>query len=653
MAKKIRWLVIRLCIVGLLLTSTAVLAQVDALEQLVLLILPGGSTLNAGTYDVVISLPDGQQVNAQIRLEESPAGAAPAGGEPAGAAQTGAPAAGQVSPTQAAAGSSPEDTTAAAPAAQPQSNSLMLILAALIPTVLIAGGLLVYFKVIQPRKNLAPYQEAVAGLKNKHYEQALPALTKVEGRLPDPLRKEARFYIAFCHFKLGQSQDAIRTLKALHSEDSKDASVSYFLAYILVKEKGSDQEAEIILEEMEKNKQLSYRDTRKLLGQVKFRRALAALKDGRVDAAEDLFEKVVQLGDYAGSVPADLRNRQITVGTQALFDKNAAEARAHFQRVLDAGQGSQGVEAHMLASALTGLALAYWIEDKGWDEIESLCVKAIQKLDPQAALELPWPENMTVKSLADQLKELEQDKNGGDPEKKRTVRFLRDIHFLRAIAVLQAWSSIPGKEANEAAAHKLEQTFKRLACARSLDETFSDAYLVAGLLLFYLYQGTERETGIDLLQIAQKHGMRQPDALEIINNRNKIKEANANAVESYLLLLDRYINNPSVRTEVRRKLLSELRRYQRIQAWEKSHDFSRIQSLEPTLTDIRDRTEVLITRVDQILTSGSQAKPIDEIRKLRLHLQEGSQLLVSQAQQIEKDEASLMMEIGNQLLKEE
>lgn len=656
MATKIYWLAIRLALIALLLSSSAALAQVAPLEKLVTLILPAGSELSAGVYDVVISLPDGQRVEAQVRLPESPAGAAPASAAQPGAAQPGAPASGEAAQPAAqdssgAAGQAPAPTQAV-PAPAAQSNTVMIVLAALIPTALIGAGLLLYFKVIQPRRNLAPYLEAVASLKNQQYDQALPVLSKVEGRLPDAQRKQARFFIAFAQFRQGQYPDAIRTLKALHREEPGDAAAAYFLAYCLLKESGNDQEAEKVLEEMEKSGQLSYRDARKLLGQVKFRRALAALKDGRVDAAEDLFEKVVQLGDYAGKVPADLRNRQITVGTQALFDKNVAEARAHFQRVLEAGAGGQPPEAHLLASACLGLALANWIEGSGWEELESLCVKAIQALDPKASLELTWPEELTVKDLLEQLKDLERGENGRHPEARRVARFLRDVHFLRAMAVLKAWGNIPGKEANQLAPAMLERILKRLACARQQDESFSDAYLVAGLLLFYLFEGEQRERGVELLQIAQKQGMRQPDALEIINNRNKLREANASAIESYLLLLDRYISNPSVRGEVRQQLLAELRRYQRIQAWEKAHDFSRLQSLEPTLNDIRDRSEMLIARVDQILSAGAQARPVDQIRRLRAQLQEGGQRLVSQAQEIEKDEASLMLEIGSQLLKE-
>lgn len=653
MATKIYWLAVRLALIALLLTSSAALAQVAPLEKLATLILPAGSELGAGIYDVVISLPDGQRVEAQLRLQESQPGAAPVGAAQPGQVQPGAPASGEAAqpaaPASGAAGQAVAPTQAA-PAAQ--SSTLMIVLAALIPTVLIGAGLLLYFKVIQPRRNLAPYLEAVASLKNQQYDQALAVLSKDEGRLPDAQRKQARFFIAFAQFKTGQHPDAIRTLKALHREDPRDAAVAYFLAYCLLKESGNDQEAEKVLEEMEKSGQLSYRDARKLLGQVKFRRALAALKDGRVDAAEDLFEKVVQLGDYASKVPADLRNRQITVGTQALFDKNVAEARAHFRRVLEASSGGQAPEAHLLASACLGLALANWIEGSGWEELESLCVKAVQELDPKAPVELTWPEELTVKSLLEQLKELEQGESGRDPEAKRAARFLRDIHFLRALAVLKAWGNIPGKEANQLAPTMLERILSRLACARQQDETFSDPYLVAGLLLFYLFEGEQRERGVELLQIAQKQGMRQPDALEIINNRNKLREANANAIESYLMLLDRYINNPSVRGEVRQQLLAELRRYQRIQAWEKAHDFSRLQSLEPTLNDIRDRSEMLIARVDQILSAGAQARPVDQIRRLRAQLQEGGQRLVSQAQEIEKDEASLMLEIGSQLLKE-
>ncbi len=529
-----------------------------------------------------------------------------------------------------------------------------IALAALVPVILIALGAWVYLKIIRPRKQLQPYRDALNHLYQKNYEEALRLLTQVESKLPDELRREARFFVAFANFQLKNTKEAEYILNALYREDSKDQNTAYLLAYLHVEDKRYD-EAEPILERMEANGQLNIHHARKLLGIVKFHRALVALKDGRVDAAGELFEKVQALGDFTGQIPADLRNRQIVLGTKALFEKDLPEARKQFESLQSAAAKSTKEQGDaLLATAKIGIALVKWLEDTpdGYSIIDGLLVEAAKLLDPQGSTEMAWKTDTTGKDVVEKLKDLDMETEQS-AEKKEVSHFLRDLHFLRGMAILRAWSKMDSEAAHKTINTQYDASLARFACARARDEEFSDVFLVVGLLMYYLHKpGPERSRGVDLLQQAQTRGMRDPDAMEIINNRERIERANASAVDKYLQVLDKYLTDDTVRKEVRLALMERLAKYRKIQSWEKRPDLARARSVEPTVAELRNRSEILLTRVEQIISSRGKSDEVIKIKNLSIAIVQDSKKLYEQAQAIEKEEAELLAETGNQLFKD-
>ena len=274
MARKVQKLLI-VSVLVIVLGLPAVVWGQAAVEQMVTLALASGEALPAGSYTVTVNLPDGSQVEGQIQV----AGDAGAVTQP-GAAQP--------EPTAPAA---EQPAAAAEPAAAGQTLAetgfpLPLVLGLVGGVVaLIAAGLFVYFKVISPKRQLDPYQKALQLLRDKEYAAALPELTRVEGKLPDELRSECRFFIAFTRQRLNKLDQAVNDLETLLEEDPRNVDVAYLLAYIYL-QKDDLRKAEAVLEKMEKDNQLGYRDAKKLLGIVKFRRAYIELKEGRVDAAQ-------------------------------------------------------------------------------------------------------------------------------------------------------------------------------------------------------------------------------------------------------------------------------------------------------------------------------------------------------------------------------
>jgi hypothetical protein len=545
--------------------------------------------------------------------------------------------------------------------APPPSNGVLklvlIILLAVAATAAAAGiGAWYYFKRFLPRREMEPYQRALEAIRHKNYRAALPDLTAVESKLTPDLRHNARFFIALCHYHLDDESEAEHLAADLLREKPSDENVAYLLAYIRIS-RGLDELAEPVLEGLRKSGHLGFRETRKLLGIVKFRRGLAALRGGNVEAAAEFFAEVQKLGDYAAFVPADLRNRHVGLGTRALFDQDVATARQHFEalaQVAAAMEEDKGKD--LLAKAKLGLALADWLEDSPAraDAIEQALVEACRLFHPEGAEELPWPEPVpgSAKGAADALKRALEEANLNfnlPADQKAVRRCLRDVHLLRAMLVLRVWARMDGERANHAIGERLKATLSRLACARAIDERFADVYLMAGLLMYYLHEpGPERTTGIDLLEESRKLGVRDPDALEIVNNRERIEKANADAVDKYQQALDHYLRDETVRKEVRHALLQRLSTHRSLMNRYRPPDLTRSRTVPATVEEMFLRSKTLRERIEEMGPKSGNPRLTEQSNLLRRQGEE----LQRQADELQDTESALLALTGEELFKD-
>ena len=622
------------------------------------LALPAGTRLEPSRdYHVNLEI-NGQPITGVFRVE-GVAGAAPRlaapGSQKNGQHDTGRPSAS----TNAPGASAPNSAAGEAPVSAPPARTpvwMWVALGLVLAAALAAGGLLYYYRRVVPVREVDPYWRALECIRNRQYREALPDLTSVESKLPPDERYDARFFIALCYYHLGESSEAEHLASALHRERPGNENAAYLLAHIRV-ERGLDAEAEPVLERMKQQRQLGVRDARRLLGIVKFRRGLAAMRGGDIDAAADLFSQVEELVDFAAFIPADLRNRHVSLGTRALFDRDIAGARQHFEALRTAASGMpEEKRKSLLAKAGVGLVLADWIEDDAGrgDRIETALLETCRLLHAEGPDELPWPapEPGSAKGDAESLKRALEaaDKNFNlPPEEKGLARCLRDLHLLRALEVLRMWAHMDGKAACAAIDSRLQATLSRLACARALDERFPDVYLVAGLLTFYLHKpGPERTTGVDLLEEARKLGVRDPDALEILNNRERIERENADAVDMYQQVLDHYLRDETVRGEVRRDLLQRLSTHRSLMNRYKPPDLTRARTVPPTVEEMFLRSETLRDRVRSIRSASANTELVRRSEDLKRQ----GEMLAAQAQTLETSESELLAMTGEELFKD-
>jgi tetratricopeptide (TPR) repeat protein len=542
-----------------------------------------------------------------------------------------------------------------APAAAPGGNNGPLVIGALVLLLVAAGGVLLYLRVLVPRRYVGPYDRALAQLEAKRYDLALPALTKLEATLPEDVRREARFFIAYAMYRLDDRPAAEHRLAELQREDPSDAEVAHLLGRLRADRRDFDG-ADAVLRPLDPAVRDAPGTLRKLYGVVTVQRAFTAYREGRIDAAAELFEQVEKLGDFAGHVPVDLRNRNILVGTRALFDRDVPAAREQFESLVRAADRLAGApRMSLLASGELGLALAAWLgkDKEAAAETERRLEVALRLLDPDGALTAQWPSHAADPGLTARIDEMMTRANRPAEQIDRE-RTLRDIHFLRGMAVLREWAEADQRFAKSAADEFRGRAMERLARVRELDPEFSDVHVVVGLLRYYLATDEAgRRSGVTVLREAQKLGTRDPEVLQILNHDERVREANRDAAAAFLQILDRYVQDPTVRDHVRESLMARMAHYGKVRDWDTRPDKLRKRVVAPTLAEMHARSELLAVRVADLMQSQSGGTAdLSRARRLTHDLEQRSREMAERARQLEDQEAELLALLGDQLLSE-
>ncbi|MGD9526061.1 MAG: tetratricopeptide repeat protein [Dehalococcoidia bacterium] len=525
-------------------------------------------------------------------------------------------------------------------------STLVTVLAVL---TLFALGLLVYIGFVRPRSQMVAYRQAVDMIATDRYRQALLKLTELEGRLPNRIRAEARFFIAFALYRSGDGDGAAYHLTALHRERPDDRDVTYLLAYLRMEQRRYE-EAERVLQVVDPTDRDNAR-LRKLRGIVTFHRARQLLRDDRVDTAAEMFEQAEQFGGFGDDVPDDLRSGHMVLGTRALFEKDLRTARAQFEGLVERARTGSRTDAWTGAMAELGLALATWIERSPGapTAVESRLTDVVRRLDADAATEEAWPDAPDGPSLIEKLQALDH-ANGDDDRQAKPTRLLRDIHFLRGMAILRAWveAENPARERDT----MLPRAMSRFACARRLDPRFADPYLVVGMLRYHLARGSaERAQAIAELQQARKFGARDPELLRVLNRERQVEQNGGDDVQMF----DRYVADGSLPQEVRSDLVRKLSRYGKARSSDERPELALPEHSTPTVMELKERLGLLGERVSRLIAQRPSSDGPDELttaRDLARALEDDTRALFEQAESIKRREAQLLMILADWLLPE-
>jgi hypothetical protein len=552
-----------------------------------------------------------------------------------------------------------QQPAATEPTGQPDGSAWWLLLLAL---VVVAGG---GAALVAARRTRAPgrapamrlpgaptrrYHELLAMLDAGEYASVLPELTRLEGTLPDRLRDDARFFIAFAQYQLGDLDPAEHLLATLHRESPDDPEVGYLLAYVRNDRRNFDGAA-AVLEAVERAGRLDGERIRRLYSVVTYQRAAEALRDGRIREAADLFEKVDALGGLPGRVPADLRGRHALLGVQALLSKEAQAARRHFQALDTVPADVDAAEsAEIRATAQLGLALADWIEfgSARTEAINRHLNAVLGLLAPGAPTMLPWTD--PTEQLTERLAGLAA-RRATSPGRAERDRTLRDVHLLHGMLVLRYVADLDGAEAARRRDRYLHLALGRLACARERDPEFADVYVVAGMLCHYLTTvaaGAERAAA--LLSRARQLGARDPELMRALKHLERRTPTARDDVDLYLQELDQFIHDPVIRQRVRHALAARMARYGKFPDWEVGPEPEPERAA--TLPELVDRAKLHAARLDRLIAAAPDGPDRPKLEELaRLH-DERVRELATLVSIVETAEADLLAGLGGLLLRE-
>jgi len=170
----------------------------------------------------------------------------------------------------------------------------------------------------QPVKNEAAYRLARIEFQKDQPEDALHALERIQGTVPDNIRNDVEFLRANVYLALGRPADAVEVLRRLQSTESLKGFAAYNLGIALL-QAGHDPEA---LRQLEKAGQIESRETATAAIQDKSNMVLGSLMLRSEDYAHArlAFDRVHLEGPYSN---------------RALLSTGWAEISAHdFQKAL-------------------------------------------------------------------------------------------------------------------------------------------------------------------------------------------------------------------------------------------------------------------------------------------------------------------------------
>ena len=509
-----------------------------------------------------------------------------------------------------------------------------LLSTVLVVLILLALGVVVYIGFVRPRSRMVPYRQAVDMIATDRYRQALLKLTELEGQLPDRNRAEARFFIAFALYRSGDGDGAAYHLTALHQERPDDRDVTYLLAYLRMEQRRYE-EADRVLEGLTP-------PTATTPGCASCGASSPSTERGSCCARAASTPRPRCSSRPSSSAASVMTCPTICVagtwvlGTRALFEQDLKTARAQFEGLVETVRTGPRPDAWMGAMAELGLALATWIERSPGapTAVEGGLTDVVRRLDADAATEEAWPDAADGPSLIEKLRALDQ-ANADEDRQAKPTRLLRDIHFLRGMAVLRAWAEAedPARERDTL----LPRAVSRFACARRLDPRFADPYMVVGMLRYHLARGpAERVQAIAELQQARNLGARDPELLRILNRERRVAQ---NGGADDVQMFDRYVAEGSLPHAARSDLVRKLSRYGKARSSDERPELALPEQSTPTVTELKDRLGLLSERVSRLIAQRPSPDGHDELataRDLAQALEDDTKALYEQAESIKR-----------------
>jgi tetratricopeptide (TPR) repeat protein len=527
--------------------------------------------------------------------------------------------------------------------ASPPEIDLLRELFSNIQFILIMSGVLlviliivIYFSIIRPRRKRRPLYEALGIIENDSTPEFHRADELLSHVLTIGLKKKdiaaARFAQAYVRSRLKKYSDASATMKELINAVQPDRETVYLNMWLQFQQENYDEVDKIFTQNQE------------LLGDLINTRLIAGIaylhlgKDhwdrNEIEVAVHFFDKVRKLNVLNQYLPQYIEDHQIVLGIQALYNKSFDEARKHFSGAIETAEK----EEKQNFSAKLGLLLCDWIEEDYPD------------IDKELGLIIE-----TMEKTGAENKDSTGEKEDVTSEKEEPDILLRNVLLWHGVSLIFTWFGLPGK--SKLPIEEKEKLKARLNKVKKVDANMGDPYVLEGLIDYYFFYETSRLEAIETLGQAVEKGIHVPEVINLIDREKKLIEHEARALELFLNLLKKYLNDRTIPVKLQEELKEHLRRYSRFKELEKDVlTTQREDEIMPSIKDLQTRGQLLRKRVSNIIkTKIAKISTEDSknIESLMNHLEKTTETLAQETENLQVTEQKLMLNTGEFLFNEE
>ncbi len=574
--------------------------------------------------------------------------------------------------------------------------------------------------VLEPRRRRKPLLEAIkiVSLNNQdRFEEAERLLSQaLTSGLSTSDIAEARFALAYIRAQLGHYSAAETSLAELKEVQELTPEAAYLEMWTATRQSDFERVESLFLESPQRAELEDLLQTRLMVSIAYVKRARRHWDKKQVASAAQYFQRIRELGELTEFIPVHIEDHQLLLGIQELSEENFQDAQENFRNAAESSSGSQLTQ---LMGKL-GLVLCDWVResetraelDGPLGELAESFLEFIDSRDDELAksecpqcrkthvvraddherrvvcprctqffvVEKISPWNADTETEATQGEQDQSDdgddgsdSNGDDSTSDEKVEqsskqpaplmneddlLVRDVLIWRMVSLLSCWMTLPEKE--PLAESELEQLRLRAADVYKIDEHSGHAALIEGLISYYFSfdSDEQRKAGADLIAKAVSDGnVNLTEVHSLLDGETRRAERRAQAAKQLIDYIGRYLSDPQVPKDVRRRVQKSLRSY--ADRFEQEFDTAEMEDSRfdnaPTARDMGARLEGIDSRLAQFLKNSPELSDSEResIRDKKKAMDDAGNALREGARQFEESEGDVVSVVGQILLNEE
>lgn len=521
----------------------------------------------------------------------------------------------------------------------PSSNWWQPYLLPALIAALFTGLILLFFLVIQPRRKRGPLLKALEIIEADRFSELGQAEELLNLSLTAGLRSrdiaEARFALAYVRARLKRYPEAAAVLSDLLKSGQPDRETAYLALWLEYRQKNYDRLENLYDEHAELLG--DFLDSRLMAGIAFLRQAQIFWFRRQVSTALEYYERLrgLEVPELKDQIPSSIDDYQVMFGIVSLFEKEIDQARQHFAGAVQTAQkeGKSPVQGEL------GLLLCQWLKSPSptFDEELGQVLAALETLEQEK----------TAKAGED---DIPAEKDGSGDEK-----LLRNVLLWHAVSLLSTWLGLPVHQGLPAS--ERSEFERRLQKVISVDPDMGDPYLLSGLIAYYFAASPEeREQALKSLQEAISKEVHLPEVLNLVEREQRIKEAEENILQRFLVLVRHYLSDQGVPEHLRQKLRERLDAFSFFRGLEEMDLVKGPLDVAPSLEDIKTRGALLHRRIYNIVkpqlakTEPETAAGLEERLSI---LEDITSELAKNKESLESAEFDLMQTTGEFLFKDD